>query len=305
MGLWDSRKDNVFEILGTRNWTWAETEQGIQVNVFVPYSESHSLVKNLITFREGTPDFVNPALFTNLPLDLISATIKPLVVSGRAFFPDEDHYPYNDIDAVVTLQYSSFTHRNRNESEDFAEDYFETYEPFAENQVLDFNLFYWGTKPTNVKIDAKEAPARQWISGTYTVYWYNQEEVPDEYFDLIGSVNTLSHRAIVVNKVFQAEQMLYFPAGYSKSLFWRNTETFTIDRGFNYVCKWLVKTQEGDDDEPTWNKYYRQETGTVADEGGSPSEDSVGPIFDTIKRKSDDTVYNNFPKKDHEPLLPS
>ena len=178
-------------------------------------------------------------------------------------------------------------------------DYLEVIEPRAEHQILDYNDFHWDNSPANETLSPGQAPVKTWYAATYTVYWFNQETLPDEYFSLVGSVHQslftspkleFWNGASDVKFSAEPQQMLYVPAGYSRSFWWQNS--LAIDRGFNYICKWLVKRGEAAN---TWNAYWRK------------TDDMTNAYtFDTIAAKEAPFGrYENYRVADHEPLLPS
>jgi len=308
MGIFAPSIDTAFEKYATRHELFTDAAETQRFTVRIPYNEAYALINEIIGVNIRS-DLLDYTAYERSSLFLESAVIVPVISDPKPAPPNSEYYLYDE--AEVTLTYSAAVPQildDGSPGDPFTPwnpvEYFEVIEPRAEHQILDFNDYHWDSQPDSEKLKKGENPVRLLYGATYTVYWYNQQSIAPGFFSLAGSVNSLGFKSPGMrffdagtgkyNRYFEVEkeQMLYSPGAYSDSLYWLDASK--TQRGYNYVCKWLVKLG---DDNNTWNKFYRKTDNAAA---------SYKYIYDElVSAKDQTTVYKNFRLMDHGTLLPS
>jgi hypothetical protein len=323
-----SYTNEVCEMFGTRTEDSGPDEFSAKVQLKVPYVDRFALVYHL--YMQDCTWPWNPRAFFK------SASIQPFLGGAQSTpdIPDEPgggdtsvvaqtiNYAY----ALVNLTYSTqecFKDINGNY---VVKKYIETFEPNVEFQIMSPELFHWGTTPDPAaptygrQLSIKEAPARQVRSAVYTVKWLQQEIVPFEFYNLLGSVNdavyTIENFGAqpgppVVPMTAKIESLMYMPGPVEKSIFYTpnalNPGDIGYDPavddakkppfpGYNYTCKFAYRPFG-------WNQYYRADHHPSAAEPPIVLQEYYERIYQ--KRPGASSVpFENYPVKDLTKLLP-
>lgn len=281
MSIWAPDFD-ACEVYGSRVETYTRDVFEATVEVELLYQNAPAFLYDIIEKRRPYPLTRSPF---NYPPELTAeaylkaASITQIPDKSGAVGGIGEVYEYNI--ARVLLNYSTAIEK---------EDFTEFVEWSVESQILDFEKFKWASD--DKALVRHEAPVRQVRSAIYTVVWRKESNfVPTEFADLVGSVhNTIFRPPAFPNQTWQRETMLLVPTiGKGGQLRYSPSITPpTIEKGFGYTCKWLVKLEPGS----TWNKYFRQ---SVA---------GATPTYESIKRYSDDKEVKSYVVKNHLNLLP-
>jgi len=270
-----------------------------------------------------------------------SASIQPFLGGAKSSpdIPDEPgggdtsvlaqtiDYAY----ALVNLTYSTIEGFKDKNGAYVVKKYVESFEPNVEFQIMSPELFHWGLTPEykdpdwGRMLNPKEAPARQVRSAVYTVKWLQQEHVPFDYYDLVGSVNDTYYTIENFGKkpgaapedppiLLQAapETLMYMPGPIEKSIYYKpgalNPGEVGYDQaihdamkppypGYNFTCKFAYRPYG-------WNRYYRADHHPIDPPPDPPDPFEYYEKQYRMRKGLASVEWDNYPKRSLSPLLP-
>lgn len=286
----DSSGLTVCEMHGTRKERVTATAFEADVQLLCPYNQRFQVIWDIYQNNVSYPDVPN-CLCSHFAIEPLPS--KALADnSGSSLFPQVLRYD----EAILSVYYSTA---------EAASDklFIETLEPTVEAMVMSPELFQWGDPlsgagwPVEKGLTQREAPTRHIHMFSYTVQWIQQILVPDEYFNLPGSVNDALYTIKSWGLECIPETLLYTPGPSGRSIHFIDSIGITSDEdkvpqvGWDYTCKFMFNPLG-------WNYFYR------SDKPGLSSTSEESEYWQPIYNKRTGARLQNYPVKDLKPLLP-